>query len=403
MQFRDIVGNRETIGHLLQMVEHNRLSHAILFAGKEGSGALPLANAFAQYLVCEKAGGRKETTNGGLFGELPEPVPFPDDSCGICAACQKAAALIHPDIHYTIPTYTTPKLDKPVSSDYIREFRKFIVDNPYANTYDWLQYAGADNKQGNITKYECDEILRNVNLKSFEGGYKVQIIWMAELLGLEGNRLLKMIEEPPLKTLILLVTENDKAILPTIISRVQTIRIKLPVVAEVKSFLMGKQGAAEAQAQQAATLSGGNVREAIIHLNHTEENWDEMLRAWLNAILMTGPEEQVKFVENISKTGREKQKQFLQFFLLVVELAVRLQAIGAQNMDAAILNGHASMTDLAMRLNKICDVGQLEAIMEEVDKGIYYIERNALPKLLFHSLTIRFYHIISNKSVILIN
>ena len=194
MQFQSITGQKETKEQLVQMVQHNRLSHALLFLGKEGSGALQLALAFAQYIVCEKGSGKKTTIEEpSLFGE-PEPAPANNgqptsvnDSCGTCPACKKANELIHPDIHFSYPVITKKPGEKPISTDFIKEWREFIAQNPYGNIYDWLQFIGAENKQGNITAHECNDIIRKLNLKSFESEYKILIMWMPEFLGKEGR------------------------------------------------------------------------------------------------------------------------------------------------------------------------------------------------------------------------
>src|SRR5689334_4253000 len=147
MQFRELIGQKEVQKRLLDMVNHNRLSHALLFLGREGNGALPLALAFAQYVVCT----RKTAEEPGLFGVAEEKPNEVEDSCGVCAACFKAAQYIHPDIHFSYPVVPRKAGDKPVSTDYISEWREFIRLQPYGNAYDWLQFIGAENKQGNIT------------------------------------------------------------------------------------------------------------------------------------------------------------------------------------------------------------------------------------------------------------
>ena len=162
------------------MVKGNRLSHALLFLAKEGTGGLPLALAFSQYLVCEKV--TPTETGPSLFGET-EPIAIPEDACGQCPSCLKAAGLIHPDIHYSYPVVPKKSGDKPVSSDYVTEWREFVKKQPYSGAFDWLQRIGAENRQGNITAAECKEIGRKLNLKSFESRYKILVMWMPEYLG----------------------------------------------------------------------------------------------------------------------------------------------------------------------------------------------------------------------------
>ena len=265
--------------------------------------------------------------------------------------------------------------------------------------YDWLQFIGAENKQGNITARECEEILKKISLKSFESQYKILIIWMPELLGNEGNKLLKLLEEPPPDTLFILVAENQSLILPTIISRTQLIRIPRLFTAEIANALIN-EGIPDEKSQNIAAISNGNYHEAESLLQHVEDDWELILRDWLNSILKTGPQAQIKWIEEISKIGREKQKQFLKFFTHLLHHTIRIQALG---LEEASRIESKSTTDFAIRLNKLCNLEQQEAIIHELDNASYHIERNANAKLLFHALTIRVYHIISNKSVILVN
>ncbi len=385
------------------MVQHNRLSHALLFLGKEGSGALQLALAFAQYITCEKVNGKQTAAEPSLFGE-PEPasgIRHPvsgSDSCGTCPSCKKATELIHPDIHFSYPVIPRKSGDKPISTDYIKEWREFISSSPYGNVYDWLQFIGAENKQGNITAHECNDIIRKLNLKSFESEYKILIMWMPEFLGKEGNKLLKLIEEPPPNTLFVLVAENEDLILPTILSRTQLVKVPVLSNQEVEAALELKEGVNVEKARQVAAVSEGNFREALQLLQHADDDWEAMLREWLNAVLRTGPVAQVKWIDEMAKLGREKQKQFLKYFIHLLEQAIRVRAIGAAANDL-----RSTDHDFALRLNKIASIEQQEAIITELDKATYYIERNANGKMLFHALSIRLYHIINNKSLILVN
>jgi len=377
MSFENVIGQSDIQQTLVELVQHNRLSHALLFLGNEGSGALPLALAFAQYIVCDKV---KE-------GRA--------DACGICPACVKASRWVHPDIHFSYPVIPRKSGDKPVSSDYSSEWREFMTQYPYGNAYDWLQFIGAENKQGNITAQECNDIIRKLSLKSFESGYKILLLWMPEYLGNEGNKLLKLIEEPPPDTLFILVAENESLILPTILSRTQLVKIPMPETADIEKALVGRAGIPAEQARQIAAICEGNYHEALQLTRHAEDDWQGMLREWLNAILKTGPTAQVKWIDEIGKSGRERQKQFLRYFNHLLEQAIRLRYI-----DAAQLHLPDNERDLALRLNKMADVSQQKAIIEELDRAAYYIERNAHAKMLFHALTIKLYHIIADRTLV---
>ena len=408
MQFKEIIGQTEVKQQLVELVQHNRLSHALLFLGKEGNGSLQLAIALAQYLTCEKANPKKQIPGShiSLFGEIslssnksvgtPSQQPATsNDSCGICSSCIKASQLIHPDIHFSYPVVTKKSGSPPISTDYISEWREFIKNYPYGNVYDWLQFIGAENKQGNITAQECNDIIRQLNLKSFESEYKILVLWMPEYLGNEGNKLLKLVEEPPPNTLFVLVAENESLILPTIVSRCQLIKIPALETIDVQEALVNRHKTSAEIARQAAGVSEGNYREALQLVQHADEDWQSLLREWLNAILKTGPVAQTKWVDEISRLGREKQKQFLRYFNHLLEQAIRFKLMG----DNIYLP--ETERDFANRLNRIAGIAQQKAMIEELDKATYYIERNANAKIQFHALTIKLYHIIQDKIVFL--
>jgi DNA polymerase-3 subunit delta' len=397
MQFKDVIGQQVVKQHLAEMVEQNRLSHALLFLGKEGSGVLPLAMAFAQYVVSlPQASPVVEDLFGGMTALEPTPSFIHPDNINEVAAFQRAAQLIHPDLHFTYPVIPRKSGDKPTSADYISEWREFISLYPYGNVYDWLQFIGADNKQGNITADECNDIIRQLSLKSFESDYKVLLLWMPEYLGKEGNKLLKLIEEPPPDTLFILVAENEELILPTILSRCQLVKIPMPENTEIEKALIERAKANPDTARQIAGICEGNYHEALQLLQHADEDWQSLLREWLNATLKGGPMAQVKFVEEVSKLGREKQKQFLRYCNHLLEQSIRIKVLG---VDKVLLGDNEK--DFAGRLNKIASVSQQQGIIEELDRAFYYIERNANAKMLFHALTIKLYHIIQNKTLIL--
>ncbi len=264
MLFNEVIGQSEIKTKLRGLVEHNRLSHAMLFCAPEGAGGLPLALAFAQFIVCERVANPKTDQ------------PFPVESCGVCPPCIKAARLAHPDIHFSFPVVTNSKGETQISNDLIKEWREFISTYPYGTIFDWLQFIqGYDgnqegskqkNKQGNITAHECNEINRQLSLKSFESGYKILIMWMPEYLRNEGNKLLKLIEEPPPDTLFILVTEDEAQILPTIMSRVQSIHLPRPSVSEISDALVTRAGVQPEKARQLAAVSEQNYREALQQL-----------------------------------------------------------------------------------------------------------------------------------------
>lgn len=380
MMFSDLLTHEDAIDNLRGMARQNRLSHALLLLGPEGSGALPLALAFAQYMVCEN---KQE-----------------QDSCGRCAACVKAASLMHPDIHLSFPVIARKSGDKPLSADFMAEFREYISLNPYGNAYDWLQFIGAENKQGNISALECSQILHALSLKSFESPYKIQILWMPEYLGKEGNRLLKLMEEPPDRTLFLLVAERQEQILSTILSRTQLLRVPPMGTSRLRDVLVERSGLTPDRASQIALLSEGNYREALELAREQENDYLALVRDWMNALMLQKPELLQTFLDQVtgSRIGRENQKQFLRYFINLLEHALRLRFLGS---DGLPLSGPEC--EFALRFNRLADTEQAASISRELDQASYHIERNAHARLLFHALSIRLQHILSRRDLPLLS
>jgi DNA polymerase-3 subunit delta' len=374
MLFSNVIGQEDIKEQLINSVVQNRMSHAIVLLAPEGTGGLPLGLSFAQYLVCEDK--------------------QPDGACGKCQACVKAGKYIHPDIHFSYPVIPRKTGDKPVSTDYAAEWREFIATNSYGNAYDWLQFIGAENKQGNITATECQDIIHKLSLKSFESQYKILLMWMPEYLGNEGNRLLKLIEEPPPNTLFLLIAENQEQILATILSRTHLIKVN-PLPKEVMiEALISRAQTPPAKARQAATIASGNYREALYLLQNSDDDYHELLRNWLNYIFTGNRGAMQEWVDSVAKMGRENQKQFLRYFINLLEHTLRLKY-----MDKSLLAFSEEETDFATKLQKLANLQQMELIMQELDSACYYVERNANAKLLFHALSIKLQYIFKKRPI----
>ncbi len=395
MLLSEVIGHEKLKKQLVDMVQNQRLSHAMLFVGPDGAGALPLAIAFAQYIV--SIPNAAENSGANLFGAPETSVPkmYSPNEIAALPAYHRASQLMHPDLHFSFPSITEKPGTKNLSSNFIEQWREFINGYPYGNVFDWLQSIKADNKQGNISADECAEIIKKLSFKSFESTYKVLVMWMPEYLGKEGNKLLKLIEEPPVNTIFILVAASDEQILPTILSRCQYIKVPRLTKEDIQTALTEKGHLDPEKAAQIAAISDGNYREALHLVQHSDSDFLTQIREWLNAILKGGPLAQNKWVEETSKMGREPQKQFLKYFNHLLEQSIRLKVLGADiPLDPAL-------KDFALRINKIAGVGQLEAMVQELDKAVYHIERNANPKMLFMALGIKFYHIIQNKTLIL--
>ena len=395
MLLSEVIGQEKLKKQLVDMVQQQRLPHALLLVGPEGSGALPLAVAFAQYIVSIP---NQAAATADLFGAPAEPIAQPfytPEQIADLPTYHRASQLMHPDLHFSFPTIIEKPGQKNISANFIEQWREFINGYPYGNAFDWLQFIKAENKQGNISADECNEIIKKLSFKSFESAYKVLVLWMPEYLGKEGNKLLKLIEEPPDNTIFILVAASEENILPTILSRCQFVKVPRLSTDEIESALMGRAKLAPEKAKQVAILAEGNYREALHLIQHSDQDYISMIKDWLNAILKMGPLAQLKWVEEMSKLGREQQKQFLKYFNHLLEHSIRLKTMGSD------LPLDSDLKDFALRINKIAGVSQMESIVNELDKSIYHIERNANPKMLFMALSIKLYHIIQNKTLIL--
>jgi len=298
MFFRQVIGQDHIKESLLTSAKGQRVSHAQLFAGPDGSGNLAMAIAYAQYVSCLN---KQE-----------------NDSCGECPSCKKYAKLIHPDLHFVFPVVKTPKFKDPVSDNFLEEWRKVVISDPYLDLDQWFTLIGVENAQGLIYSHQSEEIIRKLNLKSFESEFKVMIIWMPEKMHVAcANKLLKMIEEPPVKTLFLLVTENEEDIISTIRSRCQLVKFPPIDVHSIKNALIQLPEAEGKNVENIVHLARGNYRRAIELLNPDENSaynldlFKELMRYSYGRKF----NELFTWSARLSGIGREKQKSFLLYAL----------------------------------------------------------------------------------------
>ncbi|HLP93578.1 MAG TPA: hypothetical protein VK168_06055 [Saprospiraceae bacterium] len=380
---QQVVGQQRTKDFLASLAAGGRVPHALLFLSGTGGGGLAMANAFAQTLQCEKNNASDAADDGGLFGPA-EPVerlqPERVEACGECSACRKSAQYIHPDIHFSFPTIGT----NAVSTDFLKEWRAFLAETPYADANSWLQRLGAENKQGNINKEECNAILKKLSLKAFEGRYKILLMWLPEYLGKEGNRLLKLIEEPPEQTIFLLVAENQDLILNTILSRCQLVKLDPLTDEEVAQGLVAQRGLSLERARQIAFLSGGDFGTALSVADTPANDDAQLLLDWLRKCWRGHAVEMVRWTEDFAKLGRENQKQFLQYGLHFLREMLSLISTGSPNMR---LRPEELAT--AQNMAKVLNFDKIVQIVGLLNDNIYYIERNANPKILFLDTSIR--------------
>ncbi|MCT1523741.1 DNA polymerase III subunit [Sphingobacterium hotanense] len=363
MQFKRIIGHQALKQQLVSTVKENRVSHAQLFLGPEGSGSLALAVAYAQYINCED----KQD----------------DDSCGKCASCIKYEKLIHPDLHFSYPFFAK-KADE-TATTYMEEWRTAFLANPYLSLTHWRGQLEAENKQANINIAEAHDIIKKLSLKSFEAEYKVLIMWLPEYLDTQGNALLKLIEEPPAKTLFLLVAENQDKILNTIISRTQLVKVNKLSHDELTSYLIEEKHINSDRANEIAFIADGNIQEAIDQLAEEANAHFDLLIRWFRFIVTDSGLNIIQLCEEeLSKLGRENQKIFLIYSINVLRQIVLMQN-GASDM--LFLKGQE--LDFVKKFAEITSLVQLTEAIDLLEKTHYSVERNANPKILFLDLSLQ--------------
>jgi DNA polymerase-3 subunit delta' len=372
MQFKQIIGQEATKQRLINSVKENRVSHAQLFLGPEGSGSLPLAVAYAQYLSCEDK--------------------QPDDSCGVCSSCRKYQKLMHPDLHFSYPFFAKHKDDTALT--FIEQWRDAFINNPYLNLDIWRGYLEAENKQANINIAECHQIIKKLSFKPFESAYKILILWLPEYLEKEGNALLKVIEEPQPNTLFLLVAQNQDQILNTILSRTQLIKVPCLNYDDIKDHMITQHHQTESAASEIAYLSNGNLTEALAMLQHDTKSYHTLFVQWLRLCFSNKGLEVLAFVDQMAKMGRENQKNFLRYGVSFIRECCLLLA-GADKM----VKLPEMEMETAKKMASVMSIPKAQAIITELEKAHYHIERNANPKILILDVSLQIIKILNLKTV----
>lgn len=361
MQFAHVVGQQHIRNQLVQFVDNDRIPHALMFSGAEGRGALPLALAFSQYVLCDQ--------------------PADGDSCGICGHCKKVSKLIHPDVHFSYPVVglTGKKRSDISSTDFIAKWREITLSNPYFNYTNWLDYIDSQKSQGNINANETLEIIKKLGLKSFSGKRKILILWLAEYLGHNGNRLLKLIEEPPEDTLIIFITENTESVLNTILSRFQIIAIPPISNEEQTKYLVHQKSVSQELASQISDQSGGSMIRAYGILEQNEDDLHDQIVSWLRICYASKPEELLDWIDAFSKEPKEFQKYFLNSSLYIFR-------------EILILNNSSGVTSVIesriVNLAKVLTVSKIEKMSGIVSESIALLNRNINVKIMMMSNSI---------------
>ncbi|MEZ7514904.1 DNA polymerase III subunit [Flavobacterium frigidarium] len=382
MQFSEILGQEHIKNHLTKSADSGRIPHAQLFVGPEGSGTLAMAIAYAQYILCNNQNGENNGAN---------------ESCNI-----KFQKISHPDLHFAYPTVTTDTVKRsPKSIDFITDWRQFITKNPYGGLFDWYAILGVQNKQGEIRVDDAQEILKSLSLKAYEGGYKFMLVWMADKLNIAAsNKLLKLLEEPPEKTIFILISENEEDIIQTIRSRCQILHfngLTEPIIAEA---LINKENADPKVAAKIAHQAQGNYNVALhlLHDDSEDQPFEQWFVTWVRAAFKAkgnaaAIQDLILWSEKIAGLGRETQKKFLEFCIEMFRQALLI------NYEAKSLVYFEPKVDKFKLENfaPFVNGNNIQEIFKELSDAMYHIERNGNAKIILTDLSIKLTRLIHKK------
>ncbi|MEO8515529.1 MAG: DNA polymerase III subunit delta' [Flavobacterium sp.] len=382
MQFKEIVGHEHLKNHLLQSASSGRIPHAQLFVGPEGAGILLMAIAYAQYVLCNNLG---HENSGG------------NEACNL-----KFERFSHPDLHFVYPTVTTEDVkSKPKSLDFLSDWRQFLTEKPYGSLFDWYNLLGVQNKQGEIRVEDAQEILKSLALKSYEGGYKIMIIWMADKINIAAsNKLLKLLEEPTDKTLFILISENEEDIIQTIRSRCQVLHFSALSESAIAESLINNENVDSKKAQKIAHKAQGNYNKALQLCNEINDDlpFEEWFVTWVRAAFRAkgnaaAIQDLISWSEQIAGLGRETQKKFLHFCVEMFRQALLLnyQAEKLVYVEPSVENFSFEKFAPFVNGNNIND------IFKELSDAIYHIERNGNAKIILTDLSIKLTRLIHKK------
>ena len=382
MQFSEILGQEYIKSHLTKSASLGRIPHAQLFVGPEGSGTLPMAIAYAQYILCNNSNGENNGEN---------------ESCNL-----KFDKLSHPDLHFVYPTVATEDVKtKPKSIDFIGDWRAFVTQNPYGSLFDWYSVLGVNNKQGLIRVEDAGDILKTLSLKSYEGGYKIMIIWMADKMNTEAsNKLLKLLEEPPEKTIFILITEQEEDLIQTIRSRCQVLHFGgLPENTIAEALVAQKQ----IDPKLAATIAHqaqGNFNKALHLLQNDDDSYpfDEWFVTWVRAAFKAkgnaaAIQDLIQWSDEVAGLGRETQKKFLSF---CVEMFRQALLLNYESPSLVYLEPNVEKFQLA-NFAPFVNGNNIQEIFKELSDAMYHIERNGNAKIILTDLSIKLTRLIHKK------
>ncbi|MGL1888824.1 MAG: DNA polymerase III subunit delta [Reichenbachiella sp.] len=375
MRFAEIPGLYETKTQLIQAIKNNHVAHAQLFFGQQGSANMAMALAYSSYINCKD---RSDT-----------------DSCGKCDNCTKIDKLIHPDLQFVFPVSSTKSITgkNVVSSSYLKEWRRYLLENPYGALENWSSFYGAENKQANISKEESRNIIKNLSLKSFEAEYKIMIIWLPENMHVSAaNGILKILEEPPQKTLFLLVTCDYEKLLTTILSRCQLFKVPSFSDEEITEYLESTHFLDHDKAKKTASLAEGSIKRAVENIDSTEDDSHVMFRDWMRQCWTRDFTALHQNNEIFFKMSKTSQKLFLQYAINMIR-----QALVSSYMPNEMAKLNEDEKGFVTKFGTALSSDKLEGITNELNQSYYHLERNANVKILFSSLSLAIGQVMTSK------
>jgi len=365
MLFKKVIGSQTVKQRLIAQVKENRVSHAQLFEEREGSGALAMAIAYAQYINCLQPG---------------------DDSCGTCSSCIKFEKLQHPDLQLIFPTATTKEVAKnPTSSQFFSQWTNAVLANPYMSLQNWVELLEIENKQVSISVLDSQEILNKLSLRAYEAKKKIIIIWLPEKMNIAtSNKLLKILEEPDPQTLFLLICQDIDALLPTILSRVQIIKVPKPAVEEITKGLAENFSISEEAAKAFALMSEQNTNRAIelSSGNEDEDFYIVNFQNWMRFCYAANVIEITQWVDAIATIGREKQKNLAEYGLRFFRECL------VHNFGSGLNTLHEKEIQFLHRFSPFIHGGNIILLTEAFEDLHHQITRNANPKITFTNLSL---------------
>ena len=382
MLFKDVLGLTHLKKHLTTTAEAGRIPHAQLFVGPEGSGTLALAIAYAQYVLCQNINGENDGENQ------------------VCNA--KCTSLTHPDLHFVFPVSNSDKVKShAVSDNYLEDWRKFVKEQPYGNLFDWYRAIGIEKKQGQIGVDEAQDIVKKLSLKSYEGGYKILLVWMADKMNIAAsNKLLKLIEEPPEKTVIILIAENEDQLINTITSRCQVLHLA-PLPQSVIAKKLIAKGLQETDANRIAYEANGNFNKALDLMNNDSEDlvFEKWFVQWVRSAFKAkgnkaAIHELINWSNELAKNGREVQKKFLHYCITIMRQAMLMNFNANELVYAKI---HMEGFDLK-KFAPFVHENNIQDITTELEEAIFHVERNGNAKIIFTDLSIKLTRLLHTKA-----